>query len=75
MRTYISVPAYSVPATTKVFATPLIESANAPGSCQYLNPMAPGPIAPALMQIARMKKTMSASTLMLLKEVSMYPSC
>jgi hypothetical protein len=37
-------PQKAVPATTKVFATPLIESANAPGSCQYSNPMARGPI-------------------------------
>lgn len=63
--TYISVPAYNVPATTNVFATPLIESANAPGECQYLNPVARGPMPPALMIIARMKKTINANTLIL----------
>ena len=63
--TYISVPAYKVPATTNVLATPLIESANAPGSCQYLNPIFSGPIPPELMQMARMKKTIKATTLIL----------
>ena len=63
--TYISVPAYNVPATTNVLATPLIESANAPGLSQYLNPIVWGPIPPALIQIARMKNTMRASTLIL----------
>ena len=49
---YISVPAYNVPATTNVLATPLIESAKAPGLCQYLNPIVCGPIPPELMQMA-----------------------
>lgn len=62
---HISVPAYSVPATTKVEATPLIPSANAPGSCQYLNPIVCGPIPPLLMQMARMKKTIKDKTLIL----------
>lgn len=64
-RAYISVPAYSVPAMTNVFATPLMESANAPGSRQYLNPMGPGPTPPVLIQMARMKNAMSAKTLIL----------
>lgn len=63
--THISVPAYSVPATTNVFATPLIESANAPGACQYVNPIGRGPIPPVLIQIARIKKTINANTLIL----------
>lgn len=63
--TYISVPAYNVPATTKVFATPLIESANAPGLCQYSNPIFLGPMPPELMIMARMKKTINAKTLIL----------
>jgi hypothetical protein len=70
---YISVPAYSVPATTNVSATPLIPSANASGSSQYLNPIVSGPIAPVLMQIARMKKTMSASTLILPGSATIQP--
>ena len=36
---YISAPAYSVPAMTKVLAASLIGSAKAPGSCQYLKPI------------------------------------
>jgi hypothetical protein len=62
---YISVPAYNVPATTNVLATPLIESAKAPGLCQYLKPMTWSPMPPVLMQMARMKKTIRAMTLML----------
>ena len=62
---YISVPANSVPATTNVLATPLIESAKAPGSSQYLKPMASPPMPPALMQMARIKKTVSDRTLIL----------
>lgn len=50
---------------TNVLATPLIESAKAPGLCQYLNPIVRGPIPPALMQIARMKNTHSERTLIL----------
>lgn len=62
---YISVPAYNVPATTNVLATPLIESAKAPGLCQYLNPIVCGPIPPELMQMAMMKKAIIARTLIL----------
>lgn len=65
INTYISVPAYKVPATTNVLATPLMESANAPGLCQYLNPIFSGPIPPELMQIARIKNTTRAITLIL----------
>lgn len=64
-QTYISVPAYSVPAMTKVLATPLMPSAKAPGSSQYLKPIFWGPMPPAEMQMARMKKMEMEMTLIL----------
>jgi hypothetical protein len=40
-------------------------SANGPGESQYLNPIGPGPIPPAVITIARMKKTVIERTLIL----------
>lgn len=48
---------------TKVLATPLMPSAKAPGSFQYLKPMGPGPMPPAEMAIATMKKRVIEMTL------------
>jgi hypothetical protein len=48
---------------TKVLATPLMPSAKAPGWCQYLKPIGCGPMMPAEMKIAIMKKNVMDITL------------
>ena len=50
---------------TNVLATPLIESAKAPGLDQYLKPIVWGPMPPAEIMIATMKKRLKKAILIL----------